>query len=130
MILSNATRLQPDTLSSQESSGHATCPSVPLPIPGLGRLEYHLPDSSGTERGQPDCTITGTSLTLIKKKRPAFTAGRQVIESNQRRKASCRPPSTVMTWPVVLLNRSLTSRKYASAWSAGVIGDLVSVRSA
>ncbi len=46
------------------------------------------------------------------------------------RKASCRPPSTVMTWPVVLLRRLLTSRKYASAWSAGVIGDLVSVRSA
>ena len=32
-------------------------------------------------------------------------------KSNQRRKASCRPPSTVMTWPVVLLRRPVTSRK-------------------
>lgn len=49
---------------------------------------------------------------------------------SQRRNASCRPPSTVMTWPVVLLRRRETSRKNASAWSAGVIGLLVSVRSA
>ena len=41
-----------------------------------------------------------------------------------------QPPSTVMTWPVVLLSRCVTSRKNASAWSAGVIGVFVSVRSA
>ncbi len=51
-------------------------------------------------------------------------------EGHQRRKASCRPPSTVMIWPVVLLRRWVTRRKYASAWSSGVIGVFVSVRSA
>ncbi len=48
----------------------------------------------------------------------------------QRRNASWRPPSTVMTCPVVLLSRLVSRRKIASAWSAGVIGLLVSVRSA
>jgi hypothetical protein len=33
-------------------------------------------------------------------------------------------------WPVVLLRRFVTRRKYASAWSAGEIGLLVGVRSA
>ena len=46
------------------------------------------------------------------------------------RKASCNPPSTVMIWPVVLLRRRETKRKYASAWSAGEMGDFVKVRSA
>ena len=45
-----------------------------------------------------------------------------------RKNASCRPPSTVMTWPVVLLRRLVSRRKIASAWSPGVIGDLVRVR--
>lgn len=31
------------------------------------------------------------------------------------RKASINPPSTAMTWPVVLLKRLLTQRKIASA---------------
>ena len=47
-----------------------------------------------------------------------------------RRNASCRPPSTLMIWPVVLLRRFVSSRKIASAWSAGVMGCLVKVRSA
>ncbi len=40
---------------------------------------------------------------------------RGLLEGAQRRNASCRPPSTVMTCPVVLLSRWLISRKYASA---------------
>lgn len=32
-----------------------------------------------------------------------------------RKKPSCNPPSTGITWPVVLDNRSETSRKIASA---------------
>lgn len=34
---------------------------------------------------------------------------------SQRRNASYKPPSTVMTCPVVLLRRLLTRTKYASA---------------
>jgi hypothetical protein len=52
------------------------------------------------------------------------------FESFYLRNASIKPPSTVITCPVVLLRRLLTQRKIASAWSAGSIGTLVSVRSA
>ena len=41
---------------------------------------------------------------------------------------SCNPPSTGMTWPVVLLREFVKSKKIASAWSDGVIADFVSVR--
>lgn len=46
---------------------------------------------------------------------PSIQPERGLLEGTQRRKASCRPPSTVMTCPVVLLSRWLISRKYASA---------------
>lgn len=46
------------------------------------------------------------------------------------RNASVRPPSTARIWPVVLLRRFVSNRKIASAWSAGVIGCFVNVRSA
>ena len=45
-----------------------------------------------------------------------------------RRNASCKPPSTLMICPVVLLERFEAKKYNASAWSAGVIGDLVNVR--
>ena len=35
----------------------------------------------------------------------------QSIGTLQRKNASCKPPSTVTTWPVVLLRRCETSRK-------------------
>jgi len=44
------------------------------------------------------------------------------------KKASWRPASTLMIWPVVLLNLLLTSRYATSAWSCGVTGAFISVR--
>src|SRR5262249_7543173 len=44
------------------------------------------------------------------------------------RNPSCNPPSTGITCPVVFARRCETSRKMASAWSSGSIGDCVSAR--
>ena len=44
------------------------------------------------------------------------------------RKPSCSPPSTGITWPVVLRKRAESRRKTASAWSSGSIGSRVSER--
>ncbi len=74
-------------------------------------------------------SITFDSRLSLTWTRPVLKAG-PIYAHGYRRNASCRPPSTVMTWPVVLLKRWLTSKKNASAWSAGVIGDRVNVRSA
>src|SRR3989304_2377335 len=49
-------------------------------------------------------------------------------ESTQRKKASCRPPSTAMIWPVVFPNRFPNNRNTASAWSAALTESLVRVR--
>ena len=51
-----------------------------------------LPSSIAT--GSNQVKIALTDERLLNPVRPAYL-----------RKASCRPPSTVITWPVVLLNR-------------------------
>jgi hypothetical protein len=38
-------------------------------------------------------------------------AGSKFVIAVYRKNASCSPPSTVMTWPVVLLSRSLNQMK-------------------
>jgi hypothetical protein len=75
-----------------------------------GRGQRGTRGAPGGRAGRAACFLPSTSLYL--------------------RKPSDRPPSTGITWPVVLRRRGETSRRIASAWSSGSIGDRVSERSA
>ena len=61
------------------------------------------------DRAAPVREPPGPRLTTAWKSVPAVTAPPEL--PLQRRNASCRPTSTVMIWPVVLLSRLVTSRK-------------------
>ena len=59
-----------------------------------------------------------------------FNVGHGLRAKSSAGNASCNPPSTVMTWPVVLLRAVAYEQKICLSLIGGVIGDLVSVRSA
>ncbi len=102
--------IQPSILSSFRLKRLELWPCVSSPLAPPSARVMNSPRIHPNRRPPAFGTFCPT-----KGEREIFKLESDFLCPAQRVNASCKPPSTVITWPVVLLSRLVTRRKYASA---------------